>query len=74
MQKKCRIQLDEELVCNSCNTMTTEDSCKKLGNVIFTTLVNWSKIEFNVQPTLIATAFKGTLQNYKKSLSWRKVC
>ena len=33
--------LDEELViCNSCNTMTTEDSCKKLENVIFTPLVN----------------------------------
>ena len=34
-------QSDEELViCNSCNTMITEDSCKKLGNVIFTAIVN----------------------------------
>ena len=34
-------QSDEELViCNSCNTMITEDSCKKLGNVILTAIVN----------------------------------
>ena len=42
--------------------MTTEDSFKKLGNVIFTVLVKGSKIVFNVQPTLIAKAFEGTLQ------------
>lgn len=42
--------------------MTSKDSCKKSGNVIFTALVNGSKTVFNVQPTLIATAFKGTLQ------------
>ena len=49
-------------MCNSCNTMTTEDSCKKSGKVIFTALVDGSKIVFNVQPTLIATAFEGTLK------------
>ena len=42
--------------------MTTEDRCKKVGNVVFSALVNGSKIVFNVQPTLIATAFEGTLQ------------
>lgn len=42
-------QLDEKLViCNLCNTMITKDNCKKLGNVIFTTSVNESKIRLNV--------------------------
>ena len=52
------------------NTMTTEDSCKKIGNVIFTSLVDESKIAFNVQPTLIATAFEmSKLQIVKITLS-----
>ena len=42
--------------------MTTEDSFKKLGNVIFTALANGSKIVFYVQPTLVATAFEGNLR------------
>ena len=42
-------QLDEKLViCNLCNTMVTKDNCKKLGNAIFTTSVNESKIRLNV--------------------------
>ena len=56
-------QLSEELViCNSCSVIITKDRCKKLGNVIFTTLVNGSKIVFNVQPALIATASEGILE------------
>ena len=55
-------QFNEELIiCISCNTMTTEDTCKKSWNVIVTALVNESKIVFNIQPTLIAGAFEGTL-------------
>ena len=50
-------ELGEELViCNSCSIIITKDSCKKLGNVISTTLVDGSKIVFNVQPAPIATA------------------
>ena len=56
-------QLSEELViCNSCSIIITKDSCKKLGNVIFTTLVNGSKIVFNVQPALIAKESEGILE------------
>ena len=42
--------------------MTTEDSCKKSGKVIFTPLVNGSKLVSNVQLTLIAAAFERTLK------------
>ena len=51
--------------------MITEENCKILGNVIFTALVNGLETVFSVQPTLIATAFEGTLQekfNLAKSM------
>ena len=56
--KKCVEQLDKELViCNSCNTMTSEGNCKKSGHVLFTASVNGS----NMQSTLIAIIFKEKL-------------
>ena len=64
-------QLHEELIiCNSFNTMTIKDSCKKSGNMALTAFINRSKMVFIVQPSLIATAFEGTLQeNFKLTKS-----
>ena len=40
-----------------------------LGNIIFTALVNGSKIAFNVQPTFIATAFEGNIKKLKSEVT-----
>ena len=64
-------QLHEKLIiCNSLNTMTIKDSCKKSGNMTLTAFINRSKMVLIVQPSLIATAFEGTLQeNFKLTKS-----
>ena len=60
---------EEMVICNSCNTMETEDDCKKSRNVISTTSANGSKIRFNVQPSLIITTFEGTVSKKFKLLA-----
>ena len=64
-------QLHEKLIiCNSFNTMTIKGSCKKSENMTLTAFINRSKMIFIVQPSLIATAFEGTIQgNFKLTKS-----
>ena len=48
--------------------MTTCSSCKNMGSVIFTALLNGTKVKFNTQTALIVKTFEQTLQEKFKLL------